>query len=762
MRYSWLCFLTLMLLACLCLPALAAPQPSFFIHNGDKVVFYGDSITDGEWYPTLVETFVLTRYPTWRNLYFNRGVSGDNTGSIKRFERDVVAQNPQVVTFMMGYNDGGYAKLSSAAIENFLGNLEQSVALTRKVNLNVRFMLMAPTINETVVSDDPRWVSPDVYPYTLLMLGQEEGKLAARLGTSFVDIGTLYGQTLGLGRAVGGTAFALSRDGVHPQQEGQTFIAYHLLRGMNADPLLADVAIDAATGKLQRAVHCKVSGLAVKNGAITFTRTCDALPYPTPAVARPFSFLVHLDDTLNLDRLTVKGLTAPSYVLSVDDQRIAEVPATVLAEGLNLSKYPATSMYQQALAVFDAVREKQQLESAYWRQYIGGNKADGAGLPLSTLDAATRSEVDAARAKIATAITACYALNTPRQHTIKLEPSQTKLAPYDVLVSNDLNQAFVTVTQSPVKVDWNAMTPIDRTFTLTLGNPNTSAKSGTVHWTSGAGWTITPADMPFTIEPGKNISLPFTLACAPGTPLLPLPSVAVRWPWTKDWAYLQTVNRELALQPVLTVKSSTMPVTIDGALDDWADATTFTLDDVHFIDPPVAGKKALWGGPADLSMKTYLKWDEKALYLAAVVRDSEHIQNADPSMMWSQDMLHVSAYLLEPGKTDGHYEFGFGAYADKDSVVKYMNSYAADDTGAQIQFKSHLDQANGTCTYETAIPWDRLKPFIPQAGKSFRFTFAVSDADSQPGKGFNFIEWTPGIDYGKNPFDSATLILGGK
>ncbi len=47
-------------------------------------------------------------------------------------------------------------------------------------------------------------------------------------------------------------------------------------------------------------------------------------------------------------------------------------------------------------------------------------------------------------------------------------------------------------------------------------------------------------------------------------------------------------------------------------------------------------------------------------------------------------------------------------------------------------------------------------------GNSFRFTFAVCDAKSQPGRGFNFMEWTPGINYGKNPFDFATLVLGGE
>ena len=754
-------------LALLCAPsaifaARAAGSDAFFIHNGDKVVFYGDSITDGEWYPTLVETFVLTRYPQWRNLFFNRGVSGDNTHSISRFQRDVVAQHPQVCTFMMGYNDGGYQKLNVDALSGFLGNIEQSVALARKDNPNVRVMLVSSTVNETTVSDDPRWVSPDVYPYTLLMFGQEEGKLASRLKTGFVDMGMLYGQTMGLGRVAAGSAFALSRDGVHPQQEGQTFLAYHLLRGMAADPLLAEVELDAHAGKVVQTAHCAVTKLALKNGAISFTRRCDSLPYPTPEVARPFSFLVKLDDTLNQDRLLVNGLTAPSYVLSIDGRRITELSAAALSEGVNLSAYPDTPMYAQAMAVLDAVRKKQQLECAFWRQYIGGGKADGNGVPLATLTAAERADIEAARKGVDEAITACYKLNTPQPHTITLVPSQAKLSKYDALVGNDLNQAFLSVTQTPLKVNWNTTALIDHITTVTITNPNTTAKSGTLHWSSGAGWSITPLDVPFTVEPGKSLALPFTVSAQPGTPLLPLPSMAVRWKWTRDWAYLQSINRELTLSPVLTVKHATAPITIDGNLREWTDATNFTLDDIHYFDPPIAGKKALWGGPADLSVKMMMQWDEQALYLAAVVRDSEHIQNEVPGMMWSQDMIHVAAYLQQPGQPDGYYEYGFGAYADKDAVVVFLNRPPLNDADKRIQFKSHLDQANGTCTYEVAIPWNCLPPFAAREGKSFRFTFAVGDAKSQLGRGYNFMEWTPGIAYGKNPNDFATIMLGGQ
>ena len=216
---------------------------------------------------------------------------------------------------------------------------------------------------------------------------------------------------------------------------------------------------------------------------------------------------------------------------------------------------------------------------------------------------------------------------------------------------------------------------------------------------------------------------------------------------------------ELGYLPLLTIKHAATKVTLDGDLGDWRDATTFTLDDIHFINMAATGKKLLWNGPKDLSAQFFIKWDNDALYLAALVHDDDHIQNANDQMMWSQDILHTAFWIQEQGKPDARFEFGFGAYADRDHVVKFMNS-AGDSAGPDVQFKSKVDRGAGTCVYEVVIPWARLAPFAPQSGKNFRFSFVVCDADSQLGKGYNYLGWTHGISYGKNPVDYATVTLG--
>ncbi len=135
-----------------------------------------------------------------------------------------------------------------------------------------------------------------------------------------------------------------------------------------------------------------------------------------------------------------------------------------------------------------------------------------------------------------------------------------------------------------------------------------------------------------------------------------------------EW-YPMTLTRPIELQPHLAIARSGAAPQLAGKLSEWQDATTVALDRLDFVDPAVPGKKLLWGGPADLSAQVFLTWDDAALYVAALVRDDEHVQNATEMMTWS-------------------------------------------------------------------------------------------DADSQPGKGFNYLAWTHGINYGKNPADFALLTLG--
>ena len=86
----------------------------FALHDGDRVVFYGDSITAQRLYTRFMEDFVLTRYPQMHVTFWNAGIPGDTvyggyTGDLPaRLKRDVFPHQPTVITIMLGMNDGYY------------------------------------------------------------------------------------------------------------------------------------------------------------------------------------------------------------------------------------------------------------------------------------------------------------------------------------------------------------------------------------------------------------------------------------------------------------------------------------------------------------------------------------------------------------------------------------------------------------------------------------------------------------------------------
>src|SRR5512146_2824116 len=87
---------------------------NFYLKPGDRVVFYGDSITDQRLYTTFTETFVVTRFPRMPVAFVHSGWGGDRVtggggGPIDvRLKRDVLAYQPTVMTIMLGMNDGRY------------------------------------------------------------------------------------------------------------------------------------------------------------------------------------------------------------------------------------------------------------------------------------------------------------------------------------------------------------------------------------------------------------------------------------------------------------------------------------------------------------------------------------------------------------------------------------------------------------------------------------------------------------------------------
>ena len=62
------------------LVSVSAVAGEFFIKDGDRVVFLGDSITEQRLYTTYIEAYALTRHPEWKLWFRNVGWAGTPPG----------------------------------------------------------------------------------------------------------------------------------------------------------------------------------------------------------------------------------------------------------------------------------------------------------------------------------------------------------------------------------------------------------------------------------------------------------------------------------------------------------------------------------------------------------------------------------------------------------------------------------------------------------------------------------------------------------
>src|SRR5437870_13834149 len=102
---------------------------TFPLQDGDTWVMAGDSITAQHLHSNYFEAFCYARYPQMTFRFRNSGVGGDTVPKVMaRFDWDVAAWKPTVVSVELGMNDqGGFT------VEQFTANMKELSARIRAV-----------------------------------------------------------------------------------------------------------------------------------------------------------------------------------------------------------------------------------------------------------------------------------------------------------------------------------------------------------------------------------------------------------------------------------------------------------------------------------------------------------------------------------------------------------------------------------------------------------------------------------------------------
>lgn len=364
--------LTLLLL--LALAQFAFAQQPFALKPNDRVVFFGDSITDQRLYTTFAETYVVTRFPKANISFIHSGWGGDRVtggggGPIDvRLYRDVIPYNPTVVTVMLGMNDGRYRAFDQPLFDEFAAGTKHIVSVLKRQVPGARITLIQPSPYDDVTRAP---LFEGGYNNVLLRYSDFLQELATSEKLSVADLNRPVAAELAKANAIDAAAAArLIPDRVHPGAAGHLLMAKALLLAWNAPSLVSDVEIDATRKSVVGQKNSLVSDLRSSGKSLTWSQLDEALPMPvdlqdalTVLALKSSAF----SDALNRQTLKVRSLSAATYSLRIDGQVVGSFSSEQLAAGINLAELP-TPMVDQAAAVHALTLQHTAIHNTRWRQ----------------------------------------------------------------------------------------------------------------------------------------------------------------------------------------------------------------------------------------------------------------------------------------------------------------------------------------------------------------------------------------------------------
>lgn len=361
---------TTCLLACV---ALQSGAQGFALKDGDRVVFYGDSITDQRLYTTFAETFVVTRFPKLDVSFVHSGWGGDRVtggggGPIDtRLRRDVFAYKPTVMTIMLGMNDGSYRAFDEGIFGTYSKGYQHIVDSVKATLPGIRITAIQPSPFDDV-TQPPKFEGG--YNGVLVRYSQFVKEMASREKLGVADLNGPVVAALEKAKATDPEgAKKIIPDRVHPGPGGHLLMAAELLKAWQAPALVSAVELDARSGKVSGSKGAKVSGLKT-GSAISWTQLDDALPMPVDMNDPVIALSVKSSDfieALNQQTLKVTGLSAANYTLKIDGGEAGSFTKEQLAEGINLATR-STPMAKQAAEVHKLTLLHNNTHFQRWRQ----------------------------------------------------------------------------------------------------------------------------------------------------------------------------------------------------------------------------------------------------------------------------------------------------------------------------------------------------------------------------------------------------------
>jgi lysophospholipase L1-like esterase len=414
--------------ACLCLLLFLCPAAraaDFPLKEGDIWVMAGDSITAQHLHSNYFEAFCFARYPEIKFAFRNSGVGGHTIPTtLARFDYDIAAWKPTVVSVELGMNDSG-----GTPTEKFIQNMKIMVERIRSINARPVILAASPVNDGTrlarLAGRNQRlheyatalkeFCGAEQIPYAdqfhLLIDRWGENKPRELVANSLTTLRQLARDEnvdgvehlrsfLAAQDASPTKPVSMQGDPVHPGIPGQLMMAAALLSELGAEKLVSRATIDQA-GKVVEATGCRIEAVSAEDGKLSFDRIEQRSPFPIPDEARAVLPLYPTILEMSQYMLRVPGLKGTSYALTIDGVSAGTLSAKDLESGVNLTSLgpaatvPAHAIVAQGRAILAAVVAKEALVGQ-WRGLSQRAHVPGASADLKEQLAALTKKVEEA------------------------------------------------------------------------------------------------------------------------------------------------------------------------------------------------------------------------------------------------------------------------------------------------------------------------------------------------------------------------------
>jgi lysophospholipase L1-like esterase len=215
-------------------------RPAF--PKASRLVFLGDSITDMEWgrnerdrnhylghsYVYLLASRLGTDMPKAGLEFFNRGISGNKVGDLKkRWRKDAVDMQPDLLSVLIGVNDISKARGKPVPVDQWEADYRDILDQSTKANGKLRLVLLDPfVLRSGRLKNEAAWKT---YRGECDRLRRIVAQLANDYDAVHIKTQSIFDQA-----AAKADPAHWIWDGVHPLPQGHELIAREWLKQVSA------------------------------------------------------------------------------------------------------------------------------------------------------------------------------------------------------------------------------------------------------------------------------------------------------------------------------------------------------------------------------------------------------------------------------------------------------------------------------------------------------------------------------------------------